>query len=85
MKENRRGIDFVEALQLIFITLRLCNVIEWNWIWVLSPFWGALLLAIVSALLTSIKTSKRRYAIGSEISSAIRKENGKNEENSQEN
>lgn len=26
-------------LGLIFITLKLCNVIAWSWWWVLAPFW----------------------------------------------
>jgi len=38
-------IGFVSALTLIFIVLRLTGVIEWSWLWVLSPLW---ILAIVS-------------------------------------
>jgi hypothetical protein len=26
-------------LGLIFITLKLCGVISWSWLWVLAPFW----------------------------------------------
>jgi predicted membrane protein len=37
-------------LLLIFITLKLCNVIQWSWLWVLSPFWIPFaLIAIVLA------------------------------------
>jgi hypothetical protein len=35
-------------LGIVFITLKLCNVINWSWIWVLVPFWGP--LAIVMAI-----------------------------------
>jgi len=35
-------------LGIIFITLKLCHVIDWSWIWVLVPFWGP--LAIVMAI-----------------------------------
>lgn len=29
----------LEALLVVFIVLKLCNVITWAWIWVLSPLW----------------------------------------------
>lgn len=37
---------FPTLLLLIFITLKLCGVITWSWVWVLSPFWVPLLLAL---------------------------------------
>lgn len=42
------GISFLGALALLFIGLKLGNVIDWPWIWVLSPLWipVALLVAI---------------------------------------
>jgi predicted membrane protein len=33
------GIGFGSLLGLLFIGLKLGNVINWSWIWVLSPFW----------------------------------------------
>ena len=33
------GVDFIELLTIVFITLKLCGVISWSWIWVLSPLW----------------------------------------------
>ena len=30
---------FSTILTLVFITLKLCNVISWSWLWVLSPIW----------------------------------------------
>jgi hypothetical protein len=47
------GIGFGGALVLLFITLKLCGVIEWSWWWVLSPIWigfGALALFIAFCL-----------------------------------
>jgi len=32
-------LGFASILTLIFITLKLTNVITWSWIWVLSPLW----------------------------------------------
>lgn len=31
-------------LGLIFIVLKLTNVIAWSWLWVLAPFWGGFIL-----------------------------------------
>lgn len=36
-------------LGVAFVVLKLCNVIDWEWAWVLSPFW--IPLAIVGAVL----------------------------------
>jgi len=33
------GISFTGALAILFIGLKLLNVIDWPWIWVLSPIW----------------------------------------------
>ena len=33
-------------LGLIFITLKLCSIIQWNWIWVLAPFWSEFIFRI---------------------------------------
>ena len=30
---------FVVGLTLVFITLKLTEVIAWSWLWVLSPLW----------------------------------------------
>lgn len=40
---------FSTGLTLVFITLKLCNVINWSWLWVLSPLWIyiALILTII--------------------------------------
>jgi hypothetical protein len=32
-------LTFPLALGLLFITLKLTNVIAWSWFWVLAPFW----------------------------------------------
>ena len=39
---------FLSTLGLIFIILKLVDVIAWSWWWVLAPFWAmpALLLAV---------------------------------------
>jgi len=49
------GIGFLDLLTLVFIVLKLCGVIKWSWIWVLSPMWISLVVVIVLALLLTLK------------------------------
>jgi len=46
------GIGFWGLLQIVLITLKLCNVIQWSWWWVLSP--ALAVVAILVALLLFI-------------------------------
>jgi hypothetical protein len=39
--------DFVSALSLLFIALKLCKVLTWSWFWVLSPIIFSVGLAIL--------------------------------------
>lgn len=34
------GIGFLGLLAIVFITLKLCKVIDWSWWWVTCPLWG---------------------------------------------
>lgn len=38
-KNSSGGIGFAGVLMIVFIVLKLCGVISWSWLWVLSPFW----------------------------------------------
>ena len=51
--KDKKGMTYLNWLSLIFITLRLCNVIRWSWIWVLSPLWGYVLLKAVIKIVTT--------------------------------
>lgn len=33
------GIGFTGLLTIAFIVLKLCKIIDWSWLWVLSPIW----------------------------------------------
>ena len=48
------GIDATGLLQIAFIVLKLCKVINWNWVWVLSPTWITLCLVILFVLIMKI-------------------------------
>lgn len=41
------GIGVFDVVGIIFIVLKLGGIIEWSWIWVLSPFWIGLCLAVL--------------------------------------
>ena len=45
------GIGFLEALQLAFIVLKLLNVIDWSWGWVLAPTWVPVAIILTVALI----------------------------------
>lgn len=54
IKLNPNPLTFWDGLALLFIALKLCGVIDWEWKWVLAPIWGYIaFLGIVSILLGS--------------------------------
>lgn len=48
---SNTGIGFSGLLTIVFITLKLLNVINWSWWWVLSPIWISVALAVVILLI----------------------------------
>lgn len=66
------GIGFGGLLAIVFITLKLCGIISWPWVWVLAPLWIplALVLAFVgfclsmaglTALFVAVLAATRKY------------------------
>lgn len=51
MNNKAKSLGFVGALQIVFIVLKLCNVINWSWWIVLIPLWVELILFIVVLIL----------------------------------
>lgn len=55
------GLGFTGLLTIVFIVLKLCNVINWNWFWVLSPIifsaslWILLFVIMMIIALVNIK------------------------------
>lgn len=45
------GIGFTGLLTIVFIVLKLTNVINWSWLWVLSPVWIEIALVIAIVLI----------------------------------
>lgn len=56
--ENRNtgnnGIGFAGLLTIVFIVLKLCGVISWPWLLVLSPIWISTAIAICVLLLVGL-------------------------------
>ena len=38
-KVMKTSLDTTSILLILFIVLKLCGVIDWSWLWVLSPLW----------------------------------------------
>lgn len=49
---NGGGIGIAGALFIIFLVLKLTHIIDWSWLWVLSPLW--IPVAVVVAVLFGI-------------------------------
>lgn len=49
------GIGFSGVLTVAFIILKLCGVIKWSWLWVLSPIWIPVALVVLILLVVVIK------------------------------
>lgn len=61
------GIGFTGALALLFIGLKLANVITWSWLWVLSPLWlplAVILSVILVVWLVQLPARTLRYFKG---------------------
>jgi hypothetical protein len=56
MNEQSGGIGVIGALGIVFIVLKLTNVIDWSWWWVLAPFWIPLAISLIFLLILFILT-----------------------------
>ena len=50
----RLGGNFFTTLGLVFIVLKLLDIITWSWLWVLSPFWIPFIIGIILVILSII-------------------------------
>ena len=49
-----KGIGLDVILTIVFIVLKLCDVITWSWVWVLSPIWITWGIIIIVMVLMAI-------------------------------
>ena len=59
MNDNKKsvgvGLSSLDVLQIAFIVLKLCGVITWSWVWVLSPLWISFIISILVVVAFYIK------------------------------
>ena len=48
---SKGGVGVTGLLLVAFIVLKLCGVIKWSWLWVLSPLWISVIIAIVVVII----------------------------------
>ena len=58
MKENKTtvngGVGFTGLLQVAFITRKLMGIINWSWLWVLSPAWITIAIYVLLLVVVAI-------------------------------
>ena len=61
-KASAGGVGFTGLLTIAFIVLKLVGVIDWSWIWVLSPLWisFALFILVLLVILLPIAIFNKR-------------------------
>lgn len=48
MKESTwTGLGIADVLTIVFVVLKLCGLIQWSWVWVLSPLWISLAIWLI--------------------------------------
>jgi len=52
--DTRGGIGIAPLMFLIFMTLKLCHVIDWSWWWVTCPIWSVVALLIFLEIMKEI-------------------------------
>ena len=52
------GTGFLTLLQVAFIVLKLCKVIDWSWWWVLSPTWMPTALILIIVIIIALIPNK---------------------------
>lgn len=62
-KTKQGGLGIVSVLTIIFIVLKLLGVIQWSWIWVLSPIWisTVIVVAVFSVILIGGRIKKGKW------------------------
>lgn len=48
------GISLTVLFSIVFIILKLCKIINWSWIWVISPLWISVAITILAIFIALI-------------------------------
>jgi hypothetical protein len=47
----KSGTSLSTILTIIFVVLKLCGIIKWSWLWVLSPIWISWTLVLIVCII----------------------------------
>ena len=58
-----QGMKFTTILFLVFLVLKLTNVISWSWWWVTAPLWAGFAISIIIFAIPAIITVLGVFAL----------------------
>lgn len=58
-KQASSGIGFTGLLTIVFIILKLCDIIAWSWWWVLSPLWISAIFWVILVIIVLLIGGKK--------------------------
>jgi hypothetical protein len=54
MRRHYTGLGLISIVGIIFIILKLTNVVTWSWTWVLLPIYGSIIAGLLICLITGL-------------------------------
>lgn len=58
--EQKYHVTLNDVIQIVFIILKLCKLIDWSWWLVLIPFWVALGYLVIQSVVIAVKYNALR-------------------------
>ena len=58
--KGNSGLGLCSVLTIVFVVLKLVGVIDWSWLWVLSPLWINIVLTIIFIIIIALINNKRK-------------------------
>ena len=58
--EQKYHVTLNDVIQIVFIILKLCKLIDWSWWLVLIPFWVALGYLVIQSVVISAKYNRTK-------------------------
>lgn len=49
-----RGVGILDLLLILFIGLKIGKVIQWSWLWVLSPLWIQVVILVLVFIIVAV-------------------------------
>ena len=53
-QKSSNGINILTLLFLLFLGLKLSNVINWSWWWITAPIWGEFAFCAIGVIITVV-------------------------------